>query len=808
MVDRSPSSRHVEESLKGCLTALLQIGQGFGFQGRWDSRSSLEHWKEGSKECGWEKFAKYKLAAYFSAHKALELPQSPSSSEFRDNPRTLVGGRLGRYFRLFLLSATPEMRDELLFSIKMAKKGMPRSSQAKLEEDVKKTVITLTTAPEPIVHRGGPTLVSWAEIEDEKLQMGVEVVLNERTLQEQLIRTVDELFPPELSSTRITAKDRVKAFFPSTSANYIRSRSGAGAVGAILGTDLLEGLRRPGGYLKIQTTQEEGKREEEIEEEDRQRTIVDPKSMAQFEKAFETLWLRTFKLANESENNVEPVGLKEALKNRVITKGNPFRQTVLRALWKRIHSRMRKHPAFALIGSEPVNSYYIQERMGKDLGEGEKYLSGDYAAATDNLFSFVSEIIARRLSNNLGLYEVEERMFVDSLTRHGIIPAKGNDRDAKPQRRGQLMGSITSFVVLCIANGTGLRWAYEISSGKTTRLDRAPIAVNGDDGAARLRERGYEAWLRISAAMGLQSSIGKTYFTDEFVEINSRQFTRVADDPDEVLISKETGGELHTLKDGRQTYTPRLLTVSKRLIYFRQVKFINLGLLVGMKRSAGKIGLDALTGSPFDGLAARYRELINNCPPNLKENVHRAFLNRHRKLLQGCRLPWYTPTWLGGVGLTGIKEPSELDCRIAAAILWNWSKKRPTPTDRLEAPWQTWKLALARLPPPVVTESRTEGTELFTSIVALKCVDLLFDSNITLDHLYKVARSDLSWKERLKHNERLWASSSYKKLPPPMNKEDMQFRAKYESYDERIDVPLPSSAAVLDKATADTFPPP
>jgi len=728
----------------------------------------------------------------------LELPLPPFTEEYRDNPRSLVGGRLGRFFRLYLLSADPEMRDELLFSIKMAKKGMPRSSDQKIREDVAKTVATLTTTPEEPSHRGATTLLNWDDINEEKVQMGVELVLNKTTLQEQLVRTVDELFPPDLQASWLSARARVEAFFPSTSANYIASRTGAGAVGAILEQGLLNDLRVPGGYLKMKTPLQlekgtgEGKVEEEMEEEGRYRPEVTPQSILEFEKAFQTAWLRTLNLANTSENSVEPVGLKEALKTRVITKGNPFRQTVLRALWKHLHTTMRKHPAFALIGSEPVNSFYIQERMGAVLGVGEKYLSGDYAAATDELFSWVSEVIARRIANNTRLYPMEERMFVDSLTRHKILyeGVKLN------QKRGQLMGSITSFVVLCIANATGLRWSCEISTGRVTKLKDAPIGVNGDDGMARLRERGYKAWLRISAAMGLRSSVGKTYYTSEFVEINSRQFTRVEDDPDEVLVSKETGGKLIRLPDGRQTYTERKLTLSRRVIVFRQVKFLNLGLLVGLKRSAGAIGLDALTDAD-EGLAARYRKLINESPSHLKHKIHQEFINHHRNLLTRGHLPWYIPAWLGGIGLTGLKEPSVMDRRIASTILWNWAKKKPIPTNRLEAPWQTWRLAQSSLPPARSTEYKGAGTERYTQTVALKCIDLLFDSNITLDHLYKVIQKDGDGNKRLKHNERLWRISEYKKLAPPMPLADLVFRARYDSYDERE--PLPPDTGLLDK---------
>jgi hypothetical protein len=306
--------------------------------------------------------------------------------------------------------------------------------------------------------------------------------------------------------------------------------------------------------------------------------------------------------------------------------------------------------------------------------------------------------------------------------------------------------------------------------------------------------------------MGLESSIGKTYFTREFVEINSRQFTRVEDDPDEVLVTTERGGQLVTLEDGRQTFSVRTRRLTKRILYFRVVKFVNLGLLVGLKRSAGKVGLDALT-NPVDGLAARYTNLLNDCPSHLQRSVHKHFINHHRQVLRGTRLPWFVPTWLGGVGLIGFETPSEVDCRIAAAILWNWNKRRPTPTTKLAAPWKTWELAQKSLPRPLMSETRNGGTENYTSIVSDKCVDLLFDSTITLKHLYKVARSDKEWIERLAHNERLWELKRYYKLPPPMTREDMLFRPKYESYDERLNAPSLSTSVALDLEPTDALPP-
>jgi len=782
----SPPGAAAPKSLRECLTALLQIGQIFGYTGAWDSRTTEEHWTACSKEIGWITFARYKLAAYFAYHHNLELPPSPVPAEAGDKPGLLVGGRLGRFFRICLQAMNKEQRDEFLFSIKMTKKGMPRGSKAQAEEAARKTVKLLTTKPPLKDYRAMPHLLKWSESDD--IDLSVQTVLNKDTIKQQLDRTVKELFGEE-GDSKLTTKERVKAFFPSTSANYIRSRAGAGAVGEIIAEErtLLKGLRRKGGYLKFETIRSgEGKEEERIEDEGRHTVRITSESEAQFDKAFQDLWLRMLLVAARDEDNlVEAVGLVEALKFRVITKSSPYRMTVLRAIWKKLHSTLRKHPAFELIGREkPVDSYYLLQRLGANLADDEAYLSGDYASATDNLLSWISEQIADSLSKPLSLYPVESRLLVDALTRHNFMV----EGVKLPQERGQLMGSIVSFPILCIAVATAVRWACEISRGRKTSLRDAPMAVNGDDNAARLRERGYHAWLAISQAMGLESSLGKTYFTREFVEINSRQFTRCPNDPDEILVIKTITKEPEPLSIGRHSKIDRQIEVAKRKIPFREVKFVNLGLLSGMKRSSGKAGLDTLSSSS-EGLGARYRDLLKSCPHFLTQRVHKAFLSRHWLVLKKSTLPWFIPEWLGGVGLLGIQEPSELDRRIAAAILWNWTKIHPVPTGTMDAPWKTWELASRSMPKPVRSETKSAGTESYSSQVARKCVDLIFDTEITLDHLFKVAVDEKGGKERLRHNERLWTVSKYKKLPPPMTMEALMFRPSYNSYDERVDPP-------------------
>jgi len=581
----------------------------------------------------------------------------------------------------------------------------------------------------------------------------------------------------------MTASERVKAFFPSTSANYINNRSNAGAVGSILQhPTLLKGLRRPGGYLQTRHTEES----ERIEDEGR---IEVDDNQPQFTDAFQTLWLRILSEAQREENNAEPVALAESLKIRVITKGPPFIQTVLRGIWKKMHSIMREHPAFQLIG-KPVDRTYVLNRMGAKLEEGQAYLSGDYADATNNLRSWVSDTIAQEFAEEVKLFPVELRMLKKSLTGHTIRGLL--------QKTGQLMGSVTSFPVLCIANAAVVRWALEIGSKRSWTLRDAPMMINGDDCALRCNDIGYKAWSKIANFVGLESSIGKTYFSRDFVEINSTQFLRV--EPEMVIYDKAMYKEKITQGPTGITTKVQVFTGYKKVsrpVPFLETKYVNMGLMLGMKRSGIKVSLNDQQ-DPVNNIGTRYRQLIKLAPSHLLASIHKNFISHHRPLLTKARVPWYVPEWLGGLGLTGLKEPSELDRRVARAIIINWSKQRPIQVSHNSTPWKTWELASRTVPEPFVVTRPGIGTEVYLSIVADACVNVLFDSNISLDDLFETV-VESTGARYLDKNARLWKKSLKPGLlPPPMSLEDMIFQTRYLSYEKEIEEETQFSIAPLD----------
>jgi hypothetical protein len=757
---------------------LCDVSRIYGFKGKWDIEPTLDHWLLMVEQVGgdWVKVAKYKLAAFFAYHTDQPLPPSPCPV-VKDSPGQLAGGRLGRFLQLQMSTLKGLERLSLLASLKQAKKGMPRVTKRTLKQEEEKFRVVMTTPSEPpqkpksTVEVTTPKGVRWSEVEDEKTPES----LSQTEIEIELDRTVDELF----KGVSFTTDERLRAVFPSTSANYIRTRSRGGAVGAILEhPTLLSGLRVAGGYGTVEEQPGERKRVEEEEEHiSNSEWIRKPgESTPAYRDAHQTFWLRLLKLASREDPIVEPVALAEPLKVRIITKGPPFTQTLLEALRRKMHDTLRDHPAFKLIG-EMVTEKYLLDRLGRELGSDQEFLSGDYRAATDNLFSWVSNRIANRIADRLKLYEVERRKFQEALTGHLIEvtdPVTG-ETELKRQQRGQLMGSNVSFPVLCIAVATVARCACEYSEKRKLTLKQAPIMINGDDNATKCRPEGLKYWRTMGRCMGLEESVGKSYFSRRFVEINSTIFH---------YDRKSTRGFLEPIQpDGRRPF---------RQQPFEQVRYVNMGLLTGQKRSGGAVSLRDKR-NPGDDLGARYRKLLELAPPTVTEKLHRAFIFHHSELLTAVHpIPWNLPTWIGGLGMLGVIPYSDKDLRIARMILLNWKHKRPADLGTVrEVPWKVWRLAEARVNEPDYTEEKdSNGEKVYLEAMATACIDILFDSNLKLCDIHPDVNPDEIEQGRsselqrmIHHNQELWSPARYKRgLGPPIDPERLTFRALYPTY--------------------------
>jgi len=787
MVAGAPPGIH---QVADCLDVLRTLCVIYGFKGTWDESKTREHWETCSKECGWVNFAKYKLAAFFAANTGSPLPQAPKGVG-SDRPGNLVGGRLGRFIDNYLNAHKGSKLEFLGFlaSIKQSKKGMPRMGKETLKEAERAFILEMTAEQILKPRDRYKPLMPWSDVDS--VRGDVEITLTQGSTRDQLRRTVKEL----LAGKAYTFEHRIRRLFPSTSANYIRSRKGGGAVGEILeDPELLMGLRRPNGYVRQDKIEKRGGGDEEIEDEGWIEKPLVKNEQDQLDLAYGTFWVRLMDKAVHERPLVEPVALAEPLKKRIITKGPPFTQTVLKSLWKFLHDILRKHPALKLIG-QPTSAAYMLERLGRHRGVRQGYLSGDFKAATDNLLSWVSEEICEAIADELKLFPIERAKLIESLTRHIFVDSQGVEHF---QTKGQLMGSITSFVVLCIANVTCLRWSCEIDQRRQLSLESAPIMVNGDDGAAKCREEGYHAWQRITSFMGFEESVGKTYFSKEFVEINSTLFyfdehnesAYYHQEPDRIEAIKLQEGLIFKKKvKGREVirYTP-----------FYQASYVNMGLLTGQKRS-GPVGLND-AADPRSNIGTRYRELMTLSPHQLKSQVHKVFVENHQQeLMMFGNVPWALPEWIGGAGLLGYLEPTEKDLRIAQRILIEWKRDRPVVlTDTsMTSPWHIWQLASKKVPNTHFSEEKDVGTEAYTALVGRECVNLLFDSNVRLTDLYQAPQDQTERiKKALRHNAKLWKPD--RRMPPAISNADLTFRPRYPTLKQNTKTQQPLHDLQLD----------
>jgi len=199
------------------------------------------------------------------------------------------------------------------------------------------------------------------------------------------------------------------------------------------------------------------------------------------------------------------------------------------------------------------------------------------------------------------------------------------------------MGKILSFTVLCIINFAVCRRAIELDRGSYIPVERFPGLINGDDCCFPIRC--FEHWVGCSAMVGLYNSIGKTFTSRSFVEMNSRTFL--------VNFGSVDGyGHAHELS-------------------FVEVPFINFGLLKGLVRSDG----GEITSNPNRDLVEAcgrmgwcHRTLITGFEFAFDE-LDFLFKKYHNKYLLNknlCGLPYYMPFWLGGLGLYPGWKPEEL----------------------------------------------------------------------------------------------------------------------------------------------------
>lgn len=321
----------------------------------------------------------------------------------------------------------------------------------------------------------------------------------------EIQKTLDEFCP----EGDYMYADYTKAFPPSVSACHEYSRTEGGLQGYIRDFPL-EGFLMDPAVRKVldmwrltETDLMEGRLDQEL-----------------WERMLRHLFQAAIEELGMPEEEWKPIlvgatGLTEPLKVRIVTKAEWFLQ-LLTPVQKAWHGKMRKCPTFQLIGGASVE----QALEGLRTGKGEKIVSGDYSAATDNIFlTYTREACEAMLERTRfvipkGSHPSTEaflrKLCVHSLC-HAALDLKGVP-DPIPVTRGQMMGHILSFPLLCVINRAASCMAVPRS-----RFMR----INGDDVIFPANVKEYRSWKIATRCVGLEFSLGKNYYSNRLALVNS-----------------------------------------------------------------------------------------------------------------------------------------------------------------------------------------------------------------------------------------------------------------------------------------------
>jgi len=145
--------------------------------------------------------------------------------------------------------------------------------------------------------------------------------------------------------------------------------------------------------------------------------------------------------------------------------------------------------------------------------EGEIFVSGDYESATDNLNADLQKAILSELLERS--YAVPQGIREHALSVYSSRLGYDGTNELFVQQRGQLMGQLTSFPLLCLVNYITFRYSIRRS---------VPVRINGDDIVFRATPEECASWERNVAKGGLKLSLGKTLKHGRAFTLNSTPF--------------------------------------------------------------------------------------------------------------------------------------------------------------------------------------------------------------------------------------------------------------------------------------------
>jgi len=353
-----------------------------------------------------------------------------------------------------------------------------------------------------------------------------------------------------------------------------------------------------------------------------------------------------------------------------------------------------------------------------------------------------------------------------TLTQHEIVLKKAAKIEkSEKQTRGQLMGSITSFPILNLVNAGVNRLLFKDKK----KLESLKICVNGDDIA--LGGCNFEEHKDLNTYVGSKLSAGKVFYSKDFMNINSR-----------FLIHLESGREI-----GKIVERNHELKQITRMQRWTEVNYIPMAIITNGSNNG------SITNFWMDMIGqagTRYVDCVKSWPEK-EPQILSLFKKYNSEYFKKVRIPYYIPTWLGGLGLYTdytSRFISTIDKKLANLIMGKMKEgKFPRNLNHSKKEWLFWDLAEAKVkknPDLKITTTSVKassGCELYKNEIAAEVFQLFIDPKVKLQDIFNKEVNKLQGKEKsnakrsesmrdkvfkmnLRYNEKLWDPKNYKTL--------------------------------------------
>lgn len=206
-------------------------------------------------------------------------------------------------------------------------------------------------------------------------------------------------------------------------------------------------------------------------------------------------------------------------KHRVVTMQSARVKEILKPVHERLYDFLsrRKWLVRGDVTKDHVRGLVSQRSEGEDI------VSGDYKAATDNIYLSSVQTIVSVIGESPSLTALERKTLLESFAPENLNWTSRSGK-LRPIKRGSMMGNLMSFNVLCLLN----KACFDIvSSLRRKRGDikgyRYPL-INGDDIAFTGDSAAYEDWVSVTGHFGFVVNREKTGVSPIYLELNSRSF--------------------------------------------------------------------------------------------------------------------------------------------------------------------------------------------------------------------------------------------------------------------------------------------